>query len=530
MTAHGSNGQARAGLLAGRHILVTGVLTPAASPRRAREAIHEGAEVVLTSYGKARRLAERAARTLDPAPDVLELDVTDPDHWAALTADLGDRWPRLDGALHAVARAPPSCLGKGMLGVPWDDALTCGSRRSRWRRSPSWPSPCPTMAVAARSSASTSTTARPGRTTTGWAWPSPASSPRAGTWPGPGAPGDPGEPRRRRPAPQHGGPVDPGVRHQRAPAGSSRRPSAGTRTTRPSGGPASPCGRTCCPPPPARSSMSTAAAMPWALRPSPAGPTPRRRRERRGAALGAALCLAAAPAAAATPATRAASPPPPRRPRRGVTRLRPGQLPGGGRRDRGRAGHGRRPVAALGAGRRPRRVRHPGGGRRDPLRRRLDGSRARSTRGRRHRGVGPRLRGPAGPGGRGPRRRAGVRGLGIRRAAPSTAPAATSSGRSGSTRTPAPWSTGRPSTSTGARGRGRERPGADRRAPHVPGQRGGLRRRERGRGGATGPRTPPAGGARVSACGPRPRSTRRRAACTSGRPTPPRPRRRAATR
>ena len=28
MTAHGSNGQARAGLLAGRHILVTGVLTP----------------------------------------------------------------------------------------------------------------------------------------------------------------------------------------------------------------------------------------------------------------------------------------------------------------------------------------------------------------------------------------------------------------------------------------------------------------------------------------------------------------------
>jgi enoyl-[acyl-carrier protein] reductase I len=122
MTAIGSNGQTRAGLLAGRHILVTGVLTPhSLAFAAAREAINEGAEVVLTSYGKARRLAERAARTLDPAPDVLELDVTDPDHWAALTADLRARWPRLDGALHAVAYAPPSCLGKGMLGVPWDD-------------------------------------------------------------------------------------------------------------------------------------------------------------------------------------------------------------------------------------------------------------------------------------------------------------------------------------------------------------------------------------------------------------------------
>ena len=112
----------RPGILAGRHILITGVLTPhSLAFAAAREALAQGAVVVLTSYGKARRLAERAARTLDPVPDVLELDVTDEDDWAALTAELADRWPRLDGALHAVAYAPPSCLGKGMLGVPWED-------------------------------------------------------------------------------------------------------------------------------------------------------------------------------------------------------------------------------------------------------------------------------------------------------------------------------------------------------------------------------------------------------------------------
>jgi enoyl-[acyl-carrier protein] reductase I len=106
-------------LLEQKRILVTGVLNDAsiafAVAKRAQE---EGAEIVLTSFGRAMSLTQRSARRLPAQPDVVELDVTDPEHLDSLAERVGGR---LDGVLHAVAFAPESCLGGGFLTAPWDD-------------------------------------------------------------------------------------------------------------------------------------------------------------------------------------------------------------------------------------------------------------------------------------------------------------------------------------------------------------------------------------------------------------------------
>ena len=52
---------------------------------------------------------------------MLELDVTDPAQVAAVRDELGRRWDRVDGALHAIGFAPPSCLGGGFVDAPWED-------------------------------------------------------------------------------------------------------------------------------------------------------------------------------------------------------------------------------------------------------------------------------------------------------------------------------------------------------------------------------------------------------------------------
>ena len=114
-------------LLADRTVLVTGVLTPSSIAFDcARLAQEQGAEVVLTSFGRALSVTERAAKRLPTPVDVLELDVTDPAHLDRLATDLGDRWERLPGVVHAVGFAPEGCLGHedGLLGAGWDDVAT----------------------------------------------------------------------------------------------------------------------------------------------------------------------------------------------------------------------------------------------------------------------------------------------------------------------------------------------------------------------------------------------------------------------
>lgn len=110
------------GLLEGKKLLITGVLTDASLAYAvAKRAIDEGAEIVLTGAGRGLRLTERTARKLPSTPDVLELDVTQADQLAAVAADLQQRWGRLDGVLHAIGFAPESCLGGNFMNAEWDD-------------------------------------------------------------------------------------------------------------------------------------------------------------------------------------------------------------------------------------------------------------------------------------------------------------------------------------------------------------------------------------------------------------------------
>jgi meromycolic acid enoyl-[acyl-carrier-protein] reductase len=113
------------GLLDGRTLLVTGVLTDdSIAYEIARLAQAEGAEVVLTGFGRALRLTQRTARKLDPVPDVLELDITDPGHVAAVRDELRARWGRLDGAVHSIGFAPEACLGDDVFAASWGDVAT----------------------------------------------------------------------------------------------------------------------------------------------------------------------------------------------------------------------------------------------------------------------------------------------------------------------------------------------------------------------------------------------------------------------
>jgi enoyl ACP reductase len=110
-------------MLAGKRLVITGVVTrDSIAFAVAERAQREGAEVVLTSFGRARRLTERAARRLPQPPEVLELDVNEPAHYEALAADLRERWGGVDGVLHAVAFAPEDALGGGFLSAPDESA------------------------------------------------------------------------------------------------------------------------------------------------------------------------------------------------------------------------------------------------------------------------------------------------------------------------------------------------------------------------------------------------------------------------
>jgi meromycolic acid enoyl-[acyl-carrier-protein] reductase len=110
-------------MLAGRRILITGVITHRSIAFAvAEEAQRQGAELLLTSFGRVRRLTERAARRLPEPPEVLELDVNSPGDLAALARELDTRWGRVDGVLHAIANAPPDALGGNFLATPPESA------------------------------------------------------------------------------------------------------------------------------------------------------------------------------------------------------------------------------------------------------------------------------------------------------------------------------------------------------------------------------------------------------------------------
>lgn len=106
-------------ILEDKRIVVTGVVNRhSIAYAIAERAQREGAEVVLTSFGRMRRMTERAATRLPEQTEVLELDVNNDDDLAALTEELRARWGRVDGAVHAIAHAPADALGGNFLDAP----------------------------------------------------------------------------------------------------------------------------------------------------------------------------------------------------------------------------------------------------------------------------------------------------------------------------------------------------------------------------------------------------------------------------
>ena len=112
------------GLLEGKRLLVTGVITDASIAFSiARIAQQEGAQVVLTGYGRM-SLVERVARKLPEPPPLVELDVADPEQLASLADRVREHVDGLDGVVHSIGFAPASCLGGGFLDTPWEDVST----------------------------------------------------------------------------------------------------------------------------------------------------------------------------------------------------------------------------------------------------------------------------------------------------------------------------------------------------------------------------------------------------------------------
>lgn len=113
------------GLLEGKRVLVTGVLTDASIAFHiARLAQEEGATVVLSSYGRVLRLTTRIAGRLPKPAPVIELDVTDAEHLAALPRVVGEHLDGLDGVVHSIGFAPEAALGGNFLNTTWADVAT----------------------------------------------------------------------------------------------------------------------------------------------------------------------------------------------------------------------------------------------------------------------------------------------------------------------------------------------------------------------------------------------------------------------
>ena len=112
-------------LLKGKNILVTGVLTEASIAFHiARLAQEEGATVILTSFGRAMSITQRIAGRLPTPAPVIELDVTNEEHLAALESRLREHVDRIDGVVHSIGFAPEAALGGNFLNTEWADVAT----------------------------------------------------------------------------------------------------------------------------------------------------------------------------------------------------------------------------------------------------------------------------------------------------------------------------------------------------------------------------------------------------------------------
>ncbi|MBM7775387.1 enoyl-[acyl-carrier protein] reductase I [Actinokineospora baliensis] len=109
------------GLLEGKRLLITGVITDASIAFHVAKAAQEqGAQVVLTGFGRL-SLVERIAKRLPQPAPVIELDVQNQEHLDTLADRVREHVDGLDGVVHAIGFAPKTCLGEPFLDAPWSD-------------------------------------------------------------------------------------------------------------------------------------------------------------------------------------------------------------------------------------------------------------------------------------------------------------------------------------------------------------------------------------------------------------------------
>jgi meromycolic acid enoyl-[acyl-carrier protein] reductase len=104
-----------------RRLLITGVLTrESIAFEVARTVQEQGADIILTGFGRAKALTDRVAKKLPRPPDVLEMDINQIDQIESVAKEIESRWGSVDGVLHAIAFAPPDALGGNFLDTPWE--------------------------------------------------------------------------------------------------------------------------------------------------------------------------------------------------------------------------------------------------------------------------------------------------------------------------------------------------------------------------------------------------------------------------
>jgi enoyl ACP reductase len=113
------------GILEGKKILITGVLTEASIAfSAARIAQEQGAEVLLSSFGRMLPITTKIAERLPKPAKVIELDATNDDDLAALPGRIKESIGDIDGIVHAIAFAPQSALGGNFMETEWPDVST----------------------------------------------------------------------------------------------------------------------------------------------------------------------------------------------------------------------------------------------------------------------------------------------------------------------------------------------------------------------------------------------------------------------